>query len=135
MKLRHKVFSAVLAIAMLGTSITAFAEDQTVCPTHDGYSVNCTLSVSWALFYNDNATAITSWSSSRSGHTLGVRLYYKDNSSDSWHFVDGAMNSAKASVSGSRAGVYEYLSEHYVYHTGTNGAVTSTYNLTSLTDW
>jgi hypothetical protein len=134
--LRKNLLGVIVATTVvLSSSIAVLAESQTVSPTHAGKSVECTLDVNWYIASNDNADAITKWTGTLSGHTLGVRLYYRDNSSDSWHYMDGTVNPTEAHVSGSRAGVWEFLSEHYVYHVNTSNSITATYGLTSLTDW
>lgn len=135
--MNKKFLKKVILPTMLCTLLpmtNAYAAIKNATTTHDTTSIEHFLNVQWQPSDNDNASATSTWTGI-GDHSLGVRLYYKDNINSSYVIMGGEMHPTSVTVKGSRKAVWTYKSEHYVYHVNSNGSVTGTSFQTSLTDW
>lgn len=131
-KVKKIIVITALTCAITLPSIVAYAKSATT--SHEGVQVTNTLNCTWRLTGNDDANATTSWVG-KTGHIIGVRLHYRLKSGVAYTFIDGAVDPKSKTVYGSKSGVWDFLSEHYVYHVNSNGVPTETFVQTSLTDW
>ncbi len=133
MILKKKIATLAIAATLLVSSLSVYAETQSLSPTHDGQTITCRLSCNWDLGGTDVADASTSWSG-RTDHQIGVYLFQCQNIADSYHTVDSDTDTTSVAVRGTVIGVWKYKSDHRVYHMdGTK--ITNTISVCEMTDW
>jgi hypothetical protein len=69
-----------------------------------------------------------------SGHKVGVYIYQKQSSGDTWHFCSKDWDYSKSEAWASVKGVWEYKSSHKVGHVGCGG-LCEEFTVLTLTDW
>ena len=123
------VLSMALAASMLCSNV-AMAETQVEIVTYGGKDVKCTLDCDWHYSANDNATAKTNWTG-KGGYQVKVILYSRQDNVDDFRKMASDYGTNGAVAKGSKAGVWEFRSKHYVHNnsTGSNSKVCQ------LTDW
>lgn len=123
------VLSMALAASMLCSNV-AMAETQVETVTYGGKDVKCTLDCDWNLTSNDNATAKTNWTG-KGGYQVKVILYSRQDNVDDFRKMASDYGTNGAVAKGSKAGVWEFKSKHYVHNNSTG----KDKELCQLIDW
>ncbi len=129
--MRKKIIALTMAILVtIFSTGVIMAETQTETVTNQGYKIVCSLICDFSLFNNDKALALTNWDG-RSGYSVMVMLFSRQNDTSVFKMMDSATSAQYTMVSGSKSGVYEFKSQHYVIKDSTSTRV----NVCNITDW
>lgn len=128
---KRKIVSTIAAAMMVTILSTAsvLAETQTEKPTYSGKTVTCVLSCDFSLFGNDKGTAVTSWGGKKK-YKVRTMIFSRPDSSIAFKMMDDATAEKSARVSGSKKGVWEFKSQHYVVNSNSKRK-----NVCVITDW
>lgn len=125
-----KIGILMLTLAMfLGTTAYASAEYEKQNSTYNGHTITSILNCDFSLFGNDRGTATTSWNGMK-GYNVSVILFSQANIASKYKALSSTKGHEKAVATGSKAGVWQFKSQHYVWDK--NG---EKHNVCVMTDW
>ena len=117
-------------ILTLSASNMVFAKTQSAQNTYSGHIVTSSLECNFELFGFDKGTAKTNWDGMK-GYGVEARIYYRPNLASDYIRLDKDYGDRGALVIGSKKGVWDFKSNHYVK----NNKKSKTQKILTLTDW
>lgn len=125
-----KIGILMLTLVMfLGTTAYASAEYEKQNSTYNGHTITSILNCDFSLFGNDRGTATTSWNGMK-GYNVSVILFSQANIASKYKALSSTKGHEKAVATGSKAGVWQFKSQHYVWD-----KKGEKHNVCVMTDW